>query len=62
MLVAPRIVNDVAYVTTINDAHHFSWQGQHLVRLECHFSWQAQHLVMSECHFSWQAQYLVMSE
>ena len=35
MLVASRIVNDVAYVTTSNDAHHFSWQGQHLVRLEC---------------------------
>ena len=34
MPVAPRIVNDVAYVTAINDAHHFSWQGQHLVRLE----------------------------
>ena len=36
MLVTPRIVNDVSYVTdiTINDAHHFSWQGQHLVRLE----------------------------
>ena len=35
MPVAPRIVNDVSYVTTINaDAHHFSWQGQHLVRLE----------------------------
>ena len=33
MLVAPRIVNDVSYVTTINDAHHFSWQGQYLVRL-----------------------------
>ena len=34
MPVAPRIVNDVSYVTTINDAHHFSWQGQYLVRLE----------------------------
>ena len=34
MPVAPRIVNDVAYVTAINDAHHFLWQGQHLVRLE----------------------------
>ena len=33
MPVAPRIVNDVAYVTTMNDAYHFSWQGQHLVRL-----------------------------
>ena len=45
MPVAPRIVNDVAYVTTINDAHHFSWQAQYLVMLECHFSWQAQYLV-----------------
>ena len=34
MPVAPRIVKDVSYVTTINDAHHFSWQGHHLVRLE----------------------------
>ena len=34
MPVASRIVNDVAYVTTMNDAHHFSWHGQHLVRLE----------------------------
>ena len=34
MPVAPRIVNDVSYVTTMNDAHHFSWQGQHLVSLE----------------------------
>ena len=42
MPVAPRIVNDVAYVTTINYAHHFSWQAQYLVMSECHFSWQAQ--------------------
>ena len=34
MLVAPRIVNDVSYVTRINDAHHFSRQAQYLVRLE----------------------------
>ena len=45
--VAPRIVNDVSYVTRINDASHFSWQAQHLVILECHFSWQAQYLVKS---------------
>ena len=32
--VAPRIVNDVSYVTRINDARHFWWQAQHLVRLE----------------------------
>ena len=34
MPVAPRIVNDVSYATTINDAHDFSWQAQYLVRLE----------------------------
>ena len=34
MPVGPRIVNDVSYATTINDAHHFSWQAQHLVMLE----------------------------
>ena len=31
---APRIVNDVSYVTRINHACHFVWQAQHLVRLE----------------------------
>ena len=35
MLVAPRIVNDVSYVTDINHENHFSWQAQHLVTLEC---------------------------
>ena len=48
MPVAPRIVNDVAYATTINDAHQFSWQAQHLVILECHFLWQAQYSVKFE--------------
>ena len=46
--VAPRIVNDVSYVTRIDDASHFAWQGQHLVRLEGHFSWQAQYSVKFE--------------
>ena len=32
--VAPRIVNDVAYATRMNDTIHFSWQAQYLVRLE----------------------------
>ena len=27
MPVAPRIVNDVSYATTINDAHHFRGRG-----------------------------------
>ena len=31
--VALRIVNDVSYVTRINDEGHFSWQVQYLVRL-----------------------------
>ena len=34
MLVAPRIVNNVSYVTRIDDASHFAWQAQHLVMLE----------------------------
>ena len=32
-LVAPRIVNDVSYVTPINHEIHFAWQGQFLVNL-----------------------------
>ena len=32
--VAPRIVNDVAYVMRINHDIHFVWQAQYLVRLE----------------------------
>ena len=43
--VAPRIVNDVSYVTRINHEIHFAWQAQYLLKLECHFSWQAQHLI-----------------
>ena len=46
--VALRIINDVSYTTTINDVHYFSWQEQHLVRLEGHFSWQAQYSVKFE--------------
>ena len=32
--VAPRIGNDVSYVTQIIDDIHFAWQAQYLVRLE----------------------------
>ena len=32
--VAPRIVDDVSYVTGINHACLFAWQVQYLVRLE----------------------------
>ena len=45
ILLAPRILNDVSYVTRINHEMHFAWQAQYLVKLDCHFSWQAQHLV-----------------
>ena len=45
--VAPRIVNDVSYVTRINHESHFSWQAQYLVILQCDFSWQVQYLVNS---------------
>ena len=31
--VAPRIVNDVSYVTRIKHASHFVWQAQYLVKL-----------------------------
>ena len=33
MLVAPRIVNDVSWVTDINHESHVAWQAQYLVRL-----------------------------
>ena len=33
-LLAPRIGNDVSYVTQITDDIHFAWQAQYLVKLE----------------------------
>ena len=33
-MLAPRIVNDVSYVTRINHRSHFAWQVQYLVKLE----------------------------
>ena len=32
--VAPRIGNEVSYVTTIKHASHFVWQAQYLVNLK----------------------------
>ena len=32
--VAPRIGNEVSYVTRIKHRTHFSWQAQYLVRLD----------------------------
>ena len=44
-LLAPRIGNEVSYLTQIIDDIHFVWQAQYLVRLPGDFSWQAQHFV-----------------
>ena len=33
-LLAPRIGNDVSYVTRINDEIHSAWQAQYLVKLD----------------------------
>ena len=33
--VAPRIVNDVSYVTKMNNEIQFAWQAQYLVKLDC---------------------------
>ena len=56
---APRIGNDVSYVTQTIDDIDFVWQVQYLVRLEGHFAWQAQYLVRLDGDFSWQAQHFV---
>ena len=68
MLVAPRIVNDVSYVTDINHESDLTWQAPVAPRIvndisyvtrnndASSFSWQAQYLVILECHFSWLAQ------
>ena len=44
-LLAPRIGNDVSYVTQITDDIHFGVQAQNLVKFDCDFLWQAQHFV-----------------
>ena len=33
-LLAPRIENDVSYVTRIHDEIHFAWQAQYLLSFE----------------------------
>ena len=44
-LLAPRIGNDISYVTRINALLHFAWQGQYFVQLDSDLSWQAQRFV-----------------
>ena len=40
-MLAPRILNDVSYVTRINHEMHFPWQAQYLVRFEVDFDCSA---------------------
>ena len=40
-LLAPRILNNVSYVTRINHEMHFAWQAQYLVRFEFDFACSA---------------------
>ena len=64
---APRIGNDVSYVTQIIDDNHFAWQAQYLVRFQLSLlfaprigndvSYVTQ--IIDDIHFAWQAQYLV---
>ena len=61
MPVAPRIVNDVSYVTDIIHCVAGAVFGEVGGILERHFLLQAQYLVLLECHFLWQAQYSVKS-
>ena len=64
-MVAPRILNDVSYVTRINHEIHFAWQAQYLVKLETLVAPRIANDVSCVTrnnhgiHFAWQAQYLV---
>ena len=68
-MLAPRILNDVSYVTRINHEMHFAWQAQYLVRSS--LTLLAPRIlndvayvtrINHEIHFAWQAQYLVRFE
>ena len=68
-MLAPRILNDVSYVTRINHEMHFAWQAQYLVRFEFDFACPRNlndvayvTRINHEIHFAWQAQYLVRFE
>ena len=69
--VAPRIVNDVSYVTRVSHENHFLWQAQYLVTLEVtpvaprivnEVSYVTRVNHESFFAWQWQAQYLVMLE
>ena len=51
MPVAPRIVNDVSYVSRINHETHFAWQVQYLVKLAgvlCCFAYCKKRFMLQE--------------
>ena len=60
-LLAPRIGNDVSYVTQIIDDLHFAWQAQYLVRLEGDFTCSTHYVrqISDDLDIAWQGQYLV---
>ena len=69
--VAPRIVNNVSFVTGIYHGIHFSWQAQYLDWCVWTMTHVAPRIVNNvsfvrrinhEIHFSWQAQYLLKLE
>ena len=68
-LLAPRIVNDVSYVTRINHEIHFAWQAQYLVRLGVTLvaprivnDVSCETRINHESYFVWQVQYSVKLE
>ena len=56
--VAPRIVNNVSYVTRINREPFFV-AGAAFGEVRVSFFVPVQYLLKLNCHFSWQAQYSV---
>ena len=70
MPVAPRIVNDVSYVSTISHDIHFAWHAQYLVRCDrvMPVGWRIVKSVSCfkridhGIYLSWQVQHLVMLE
>ena len=68
-LLAPRIGNDVSYVTRITDGIHFAWQVQYLVKMDCDSCCSAHCKYVSyvtrinhHSHFAWQVLYFVTLE
>ena len=69
MPVAPRVANDVSYVSRINHDIHFAWQAQYLLKLQgdsCALrigndvSYVTR--ITADSFFAWLAQYLVKLE